>query len=305
MNSRKRLPVQGIPSGVEGNSPPSYSQSVPTLRPKDNDKITFRVKDNGSIVFTEGNSSSRSSSSIGLPLPPPSPPSSGGSSFIHHYDYHTRSISPVDRIILEVGGREFQVYHNVFDESALLKDAILSATVSRDGTRRIRIENDPDHFEDVLQYLRTKTFPLFWEQSRGFDFSRYAILARQAIMYQIPRLYDWIAEEKYLDAVKVTVTTEETKVHKGSDFYQVRSGHSANRDRKVDAVVDGVAQVWMCPRGVESHDNESAGCDLAGCCGNILETSSKDHPENRVDVAMSRVFVTERVYTLHLDALLI
>lgn len=60
----------------------------------------------------------------------------------------------------------------------------------------------------LLQYLHDPdTFPLLWNKENGFDFAAYQDLEQGAHAWQLSDLEMWIAEQRYLEAIK-TVTTE-------------------------------------------------------------------------------------------------
>ncbi|KAL1647169.1 hypothetical protein SLS58_002940 [Diplodia intermedia] len=63
------------------------------------------------------------------------------------------------------------------------------------------VDGDPDLFVHILRFLRSGTFPLFYDKHRGHDYSLYAALLAQAQYFQIPPLVDWLRERKYLGRV--------------------------------------------------------------------------------------------------------
>ncbi|KAH6691573.1 hypothetical protein F5X68DRAFT_252618 [Plectosphaerella plurivora] len=207
-----------------------------------------------------------------------------------------------NRIIIEVGDREFHVCSDIFEESVWFTKAIRRATFSSESPR-VRIENDPELFGEVLRYLRTGMFPLYWDRTNGFDVGRYADLENQARMYKLPVLLQWIEERQYLNVVTTEVVMRETRIRKGAEHYQ-RHVLLGNENETVDAVIAGVDEVWMCPASIEAHEGDSTLCEVEGCCGDLTRASAKNHPEQRVKVDVLRVFTTQRKWTVNTHHLL-
>jgi hypothetical protein len=202
-----------------------------------------------------------------------------------------------NRIIVEVGGQDFHVCSDIFEESAWFSKAIRRASFSG-AAPRVRIENDPELFGEVLRYLRTGMFPLYWDRVNGFDYRRYAEMEMQAKMYQLPVLLQWIRDRRYLDVVTTEVVMKETRIRKGAEHYQ-RHVLLGNEEETVDSVIAGVEEVWMCPASIEAHEGDSTLCEVEGCCGDLLRASAKNHPEQRVKVDVVRVFTTQRKWTVN------
>lgn len=227
-----------------------------------------------------------------------------------------------DRIVIEVGGQAFSACKEILEESLLFKKTIAQresykATASDGsapslGSRPIRVENDPTLFAEILKYLRTGSYPLYWNRVSGFDIGRYGEMHAQALFYRVPKLERWIARSAYLDVVNVETVHRETRLWKvgglrdkggGRSPYAEKHVHRDNKEISIDAVLEGQEEVWTCPAGEEEHDGDSTMCEVAGCCGSLMTTSAKDHPEQRTKVDVVRIFTTEKVVTINWELL--
>lgn len=295
---------KGLPSSPlrHVHSPGHTTTSTSTTRQTKEGDLFFTVNDEGEIIIPDDTQFPTASQPISQPpVPQPATPSEG----IIVPRLRKSHVSPENRIIIEVGGREFLVCTDIFEESLWFRKAIRRCSIAAPGCpRRIVIENDPDLFAEVLKYLRTGICPLYWDKVKGFDVARYAELANQASVYHIPKLWVWITQEKYLDAVTVTVMRGETKIRRGTQHHQ-RHVQQANWELSVDAVLEGVDEVWICPKGAPDHDGDSTMCELKGCCGTggIMDSSAKNFPQQRIKVDVTRIFTSEKRWTVDFAAL--
>lgn len=97
-----------------------------------------------------------------------------------------------------------------------------------DGTEaNWQIELDPEIFALVLSYLRSGVMPLYWNEVQGFDYYKYAKLEWMADFLGIERLRTWIAEKKYLRAVKCTYEVNKVSledISQSDDFCRISEG---------------------------------------------------------------------------------
>ncbi|KAF9879740.1 hypothetical protein CkaCkLH20_02551 [Colletotrichum karsti] len=148
-----------------------------------------------------------------------------------------------NRVVLEVGGRRFISSIDVLERSPYFKYflAIPFMDWYRGGV--IHIDNDGDLFAHILRYLRTGSYPFFWDARTGFDYGMYAMLLQQSRYYLLPKLEAWIMEQKYLKVVRTDVMHRKLEVledqewvwkHRaeGLDSYEVTGVVSSTRDTK-------------------------------------------------------------------------
>lgn len=256
--------------------------SRPLARKRSTSSLAFRFNEDGDIVTQDSRPSSQPRTPTDEIIVP---------------RLRKAHVKLDNRIIVEVGGKAFHVCSDIFEESAWFTKAIRRASFSGESPR-VRIENDPELFGEILLYLRTGMFPLYWDKIRGFDYRRYAEMETQAKMYQLPALLQWIQDRRYLDVVTTEVVMKETKIPKGVEHYQ-RHVLLGNEEETVDAVLPGVDEVWICPASIEAHEGDSTLCELEGCCGDLLKTSAKNYPQQRLKVDVVRVFTTQRKWTVN------
>ena len=86
------------------------------------------------------------------------------------------------------------------------------------------LELDPDIFTLILSYLRSGVMPLYWNELEGFDYRTYAQLEKMAEFLGVERLRAWIAEKKYLRAVKYTYKVNREVISRSDDFCRISQG---------------------------------------------------------------------------------
>lgn len=163
---------------------------------------------------------------------------------------------------LRVGEEVFHTTKGTLAESRLLA-AMFSIPQATEG--EYFVDADPKMFEHILRYLRTRTYPLFYDNVKGHDHCLYALLAREAEFYQIDKLAAWLSARKYLQVV-----TKRMK-HYAHEFIgdgQMRNMHAywkAEEDLTVMSFKTGSKKAWKCPSGIWEHDGFSTACVKARC----------------------------------------
>jgi len=119
------------------------------------------------------------------------------------------------------------------------------------------VDADPTLFEHILRYLRRGVFPLFFNLSRGHDYSLYLSLLEEARYFRISRLEDWLVKKRYHGAVKVKHTLE---IYDDGDHI---AGHDATL--AADTMVHyhpswGTRKVYICPREIFVHRGKPDAC---------------------------------------------
>ncbi|KAH8180091.1 hypothetical protein LIA77_01610 [Sarocladium implicatum] len=64
------------------------------------------------------------------------------------------------------------------------------------------VDGDPELFTHILRHLRTKTYPIFYDNVSGHDIPLYAAVRQQAEFYQLSDLAAWLSEKKYLKVIR-------------------------------------------------------------------------------------------------------
>ena len=142
------------------------------------------------------------------------------------------------------------------------------------------IDLDGDVFAHVLCYLRSRVFPVFFDNSKGHDYSLYAMLLGQARFLQIPQLEQWLTAKTYLEAITVTSTVTETEF-KG--LFVAKTG----MDTKVEFRSQVRTKGYVCPRGIVGHMGQPENCGKK--CNNAqAKYVDKNEDETFVTILMTQ-----------------
>ncbi|KAK8034115.1 hypothetical protein PG993_009110 [Apiospora rasikravindrae] len=109
-------------------------------------------------------------------------------------------------IHLQVGEYNFTTWEKTLTDESAFFAAMFSSRRKNYTTPNGVVYLDADGwvFKDVLAYLRTGNFPLFFDAAtNSFDYARYQNLLGEAKDFEIRRLEQWIEQQRYLDAVEV------------------------------------------------------------------------------------------------------
>ncbi|KAI0481133.1 BTB/POZ protein [Xylariaceae sp. FL0804] len=175
----------------------------------------------------------------------------------------SRNISPADqnasgRVTLQVGERRFVTFaHTLTSESGYFA-ARLSRWKDTDADGSYFVDSDPELFEHILRYLRSGHFPIFFDSgTQTFDHSKYLALLQEARYYVIPRLEEWISQERYSDAVKIQRKAEivdDLVAYSKTKASQISSANTRVTIRPSWST----RKVHLCPRGI--HPADSPAC---------------------------------------------
>ena len=137
-------------------------------------------------------------------------------------------------VTVSVGGHSFTTLRSTLDRSPLL--AVMLSDRWMENTAQFATQPfiDRNHvlFEHILDFLRTSFPPIFWSRDNGFDLPLYAALLQEADYFQLPTLADWIREEKYIYAIRITLSIDQellTDCRRGLTWY------SANVEKEFDS----------------------------------------------------------------------
>ena len=172
--------------------------------------------------------------------------------------------NPSDRVTVRVGEQDFVTSRTTLMGSGLFTTLLSSSPPDQD---EYFVDADAALFAHVLRYLRTKTFPLFYDNRGGHDICLYLALLQQAKFYQVEPLESWIMANKYLDAVK-TKSRVVAKTLYGDQQIEAWQDLVAKRGEITSVLsVDMNRQrgVWYCPAQNWRHHGSKADCHAGGC----------------------------------------
>ncbi|KAL2212682.1 hypothetical protein CC79DRAFT_439766 [Sarocladium strictum] len=128
------------------------------------------------------------------------------------------------------------------------------------------IDNDPELFAHILRYLRTKTYPLFYDRINGHDKTKYVALLQQAEYYQLGSLASWISQKKFLQAVRKTTKHFSHQFVGPGQLSHMTAYWGKDEELTVISAVQSRQRKIMCPAGIWAHDgNTQPGCAQQGC----------------------------------------
>jgi hypothetical protein len=192
-------------------------------------------------------------------------------------------------ICIQVGERRFNTTKETLTEESAFFASLFSGRWDNtlgDGT--YFIDADPVLFEHVLRYLRRGVFPLFFDAAKGHNYYLYLALLEDARYFGIPRLRDWLENERYLEAVKVTNTAEQ---HDDSPSHWHE--HSVvPAGTTIDYYPSwGTRKVYICPRGLFQHRGTPA------LCGRRCEIARGEASDRFEEEPCLRVLTMKKVVT--------
>lgn len=191
-----------------------------------------------------------------------------------------------DRIHLLVGERDFITSRDTLTQESEYFRALLSDKYeSKDSAGKYFVDADPNLFQDILRYLRRGIYPLCWNRAEGHNYARYLALHEEAKYFQINRLSQWLADEKYFLAVTTKTSVIE---YKGIDEINYGLG---NTKGEVDSITQYVSftytdKIYICPRGLSSHRGNPGRCGRQ--CANA-QGGESDTYEDEVNLKVFKI----------------
>ncbi len=166
------------------------------------------------------------------------------------------------RITIRVGEKEFFTTRPTLSESRLFGD-LFAAQPTRS---EFFVDDEPELFGQVLRFLRTRRYPLFYSRGEGHDSTRYMELLAAARFYRVDALETWLAAKRYYSAVWIK-TDYRAAVLYGQDQIEhlqelAWQGHEQGRILQVS---DKQSKVWCCPAKLWRHDGYDSKCLKAQC----------------------------------------
>ena len=193
-------------------------------------------------------------------------------------------------ISLQVGERHFCTSEDTLTGESEYFKALLSGNFSdKQSDGSIFIDRDGDMFVHILRYLRTSTYPLFYDHLKGHDEALYKQVLDEAEYFTMDKLIHYLVNHHYRKVVKCTKrvsledfpeTTSLSATFRGADGEIVELFPPYRETRKI----------YICPRGIYSHmDNEDA-------CGKQCRSARGDYPyEDRPEIKIIQVYTRTEI----------
>ncbi|KAI0521963.1 hypothetical protein F5B22DRAFT_643545 [Xylaria bambusicola] len=177
-----------------------------------------------------------------------------------------------DTVKLQVGEQQFLTTRGTLvGESTYFASLFSDRWNNQEGDDgSIFIDSDPALFAEILRYLRSGNFPLFFDTgSHMYDYAKYTALLGEAQYFGIPKLEGWIRKQGYLDAVKIDYGID---VVENVDH---RRSWSTTADRRLKfSLVPWILKTYRCPRGISVHEGRPDRCGRQ-----CIATRGENEPE--------------------------
>ncbi|KAK8058125.1 BTB/POZ fold domain containing protein [Apiospora phragmitis] len=127
------------------------------------------------------------------------------------------------------------------------------------------VDADPMLFGDVLAYLRSRTFQLFFNAAAGsFNYLSYQALLGQAKALEIPRLQQWIKQQCFRNAIELhhhrQLFSSEEALNNSIEKFENSSSPPIAWNVKHFSSGWGTKKVYLYPRGIPAHRGCPADC---------------------------------------------
>ncbi|EFQ95074.1 hypothetical protein CFE70_005384 [Pyrenophora teres f. teres 0-1] len=179
----------------------------------------------------------------------------------------TASTSRFPKILtLDISGHKFKVSRDILEAGSGLFALQLSDQFTwepqADGS--YFMDADPEIFEYLIRFMRRpESYPLFYDQTKGFDYDLYRRLEVEAEYFQVNLLTEWIKSEKYLQAVKTVTTSVTSHIAGSASALSIgRESLPQNRSQQYHFIPQ-VNKTYICPRGISCHMGERDRCGMA------------------------------------------
>ncbi|KAI0399984.1 hypothetical protein F4802DRAFT_514642 [Xylaria palmicola] len=193
-----------------------------------------------------------------------------------------------DRITLQVGEQQFITTRDTLVGKSSYFDALLpdhSDRPKQKGSNDIFIDSDPVLFREILRYLRSGNFPLFFDTgSRTYNYGLYTALLGEARYFGIPKLESWIQNQRFLDAVKIQYSTD---IIEDDDSGECLKGHfsTVRADQQLDiSYLSRTEDVYLCPRRILVHRGQPDKCGRQ--CLNARGVSEREYEKTQLITAV-------------------
>ncbi|KAI1352990.1 hypothetical protein F5Y01DRAFT_303653 [Xylaria sp. FL0043] len=210
-----------------------------------------------------------------------------------------------NKIKLQVGERQFITTKETLTGESTYFQALLSGRWPGPGEDGYFIDSDPNLFAEILRYLRSGNFPLYFNHAFGtWDHGRYMLLLGEAQYFGISKLEKWIQNETYLKAI-----THEEELYMVSDVKPDGTGVGVPHgmipaDKRVSfAYLPKTKKVYLCPRGIAVHRGspEKCGRQCQNARGEAGPEYEEDHVITVIRLETKRIFHPEVCLGAHAE----
>ncbi|KAI0147438.1 hypothetical protein GGR57DRAFT_515693 [Xylariaceae sp. FL1272] len=207
-----------------------------------------------------------------------------------------------NKVNLQVGERVFiTTKDTLVSESSYFTALFSGRWQDQDIAGTYFIDSDPVIFADVLRYMRSGNFPLYFNASTStYEYGKYASLLGEAQYFGIARLEDWIVNKGYKDAVHIRSTIDVIDCPRLDGTALCLGSHSqVTADHRLDlSYLPRIKKVFVCPQRFEDHRGEPNKCRRE--CGNPRNGAEREFE----DVVLHSVVVVNTHYTFNHNACL-
>ncbi|KAI1101809.1 BTB/POZ protein [Jackrogersella minutella] len=194
------------------------------------------------------------------------------------------------RVTLQVGERRFTTLRDTLaSESDYFAARLSDRWNDSDEDGSYFVDSDPAMFEQILRFLRSGNFPLFFDSATfTFDHAKYLSLLGEARYFGIRELVQWIEQRKYEEVVRIKKTVE--IVHRVNYLLNDKLSALSENGNKVDVSTSWVTRKnYVCPRGISVH-TEPSSCGRA--CANARGDADLEFEE---ELVLSATIITTTV----------
>jgi BTB/POZ domain-containing protein KCTD9 len=168
-----------------------------------------------------------------------------------------------ERVTLLIGEQRFTTTKStLMSESGFFRALVTRWQGSADEDGSFFIDASAEMFQHILDYLRRKTFPLFFDKINGFNHGLYLRLLQEARFYQVNELADWIERKGYEELVTITTNCRmvQKDIPSATENISMYS-HSAPAFSSVQLLPIGTTRkVYICPRAIPVHRDKPEAC---------------------------------------------
>ncbi|KAI0426436.1 hypothetical protein F5Y09DRAFT_62410 [Xylaria sp. FL1042] len=182
-----------------------------------------------------------------------------------------------NKISLQVGERQFITTKDTLVGESAYFQALLSGRWANPFDHEHFIDSDPELFTEILRYLRSGNFPLYFDPASGtYDYAKYAALLGEAQYFGISKLEAWIQKQCYLDAVTIHYSIEQVRDTESVPL----GGHYVTlpADQRLDfSYLSRAKRVYLCPRRIAVHRDHPESCGRQ--CLNARGESEREYED--------------------------
>jgi hypothetical protein len=193
-------------------------------------------------------------------------------------------------IKLQVGEKLFTTTRDVLVGESAYFSALLSPSWNQKRPQQqggdpepYFIDSDPDLFREILLYLRSGNFPLYFDlATRTYDYGKYQSLLGEAQYFRIGKLVNWIREQRYLAAVKIRYEVTHTDAEVIPQSGEINKTYDpVVADTRLEfSTSQHTQETYLCPRRIPVHFGRPEACGRQ--CENARRELGPEFKDERV-----------------------